>query len=36
MTPRFQYIDYNHSHATAEIIYRMLMLRIRYKLRVTQ
>lgn len=33
MTARFQYVDYNRAHASAEIIYRMLMLRLRYKLR---
>ena len=33
MTARFQYLNYDRSHATAEIIYRMLMLRLRYKMR---
>ncbi len=33
MTARYQYVNYDRSHASAEIIYAMLMLRIRYKLR---
>lgn len=33
MTARYTYVNYDSAHATAEIIYRMLMLRIRYKLR---
>lgn len=33
MTARFQYLNYDRSHATAEIIYRMLITRIRLKLR---
>lgn len=33
MIPRFQYLNYDRSHATAEIIYRMLMTRIRLKMR---
>lgn len=30
MIPRFHYVNYDRSHATAEIIFRMLMLRLRY------
>lgn len=33
MTARFQYLNYDRSHATAEIICRMLITRIRLKLR---
>jgi hypothetical protein len=33
MTPRYAYLNYDRSHVTAEIIYRMLMTRIRLKLR---
>lgn len=33
MTARYAYLNYDRSHATTEIIYRMLMLRLRYKMR---
>lgn len=36
MTARFQYVDYNRSHASAEIIFRMLMLRQRVILKTLQ
>lgn len=32
MKPRYAYLDYNRSHACAELIFRMLMLRLRCRL----
>ena len=32
MTARYQYLNYDQSHRTAEIIYRMLMTRLRCRL----